>query len=198
MKKSIFFIMGVTTLLFASDSAVMNYLKNNIYTYEANSYYKRNADEINRNFSFALSKYKNNTKENKEKVRYLLGEFYQESNALYEDSPDHRRYLSRRAVLFCTIALFSSASKYETFLFYAKQSLRDGVNKQFESLLVKQYIAIHILQLYMLKKNGGRESLIKHEKNKLLDMVKTIKMDDYEKSEQIVIKKESISMINKI
>ncbi|MCF1749692.1 hypothetical protein [Mariniradius sediminis] len=126
---------------------------------DLNPAYQVESDSINQRFVNALmgrNRVNLNTDYNTE-IEPILKAIYKNSRSEYDDSPDMRRYKSRRSICFATVALLSGFESADTFIEYSKSSLLGSVETPEIKLLENQYLGLLILEL-MLKIEGERLS----------------------------------------
>jgi hypothetical protein len=88
-------------------------------------------------------------------IEPILKAIFDNSRSEYDDSPDMRRYKSRRSICFATVALLSGSENADTFIEYSKFSLLGSVETSEINLLENQYLGLLVLEM-MLKIEGNK------------------------------------------
>ncbi len=93
------------------------------------------------------------SQENKSNIEEAFRKFYQYSDRLYQDSPDHRRAKIRRMLCMALLALYSDHYKAYTFVENAKLALVETIDNPDMELLENQMLGLYWLQILIAKED---------------------------------------------
>ncbi|MDA3844297.1 MAG: hypothetical protein PF588_08035 [Candidatus Kapabacteria bacterium] len=131
-------------------------IENNLKVPEANPTHAEESEKINAVFKSALSCHIGPQTVDTDSMRLIVFELlYENAKNLYEDEPDVRRYIIRRAMCYASLALIAEEDKAGTFMKSAKFEFCDEDLSCNIELMENEYLCILWLDLLINFESGS-------------------------------------------
>jgi hypothetical protein len=120
-----------------------------------NPTHKNKTDDLIKEFQYIINSDKIfKSGQNHHRIDTVFKKLYNNATAIYEDSPDYRRFKIRRMYCFAILALYSDLDKASTFIEYAKLSLIETIDNPESEFMQNQMLGLYWLEILIEKENN--------------------------------------------